>query len=287
MAATLYNDELCLPSELLIGNDDCVLPTEFPYDNYSLAELTRLLTRSSLHQYSPNINSQLSNFKSSMQKPKRSLFAAPAKGFNSPDLFLSHHSFSPPNHFELEKQWAIWGRQDRKAFVINQNRGNRALNLSSTLETISGKQVGPPSLGVTQQPSLRSHHRNLAAKSVGQGFVFREKKECVGTGVFIPRRYENPSADLCKKQGCSVPLLQTKPPFEGACLNQNDLIGARRNISVTQQLKHSPNLRPIAVMNNIESRLPQEWTYWVRFMVESGNNFRQGRKLGIWICLKI
>ncbi|KAF2318996.1 hypothetical protein GH714_012289 [Hevea brasiliensis] len=101
------------------------------------------------------------------------------------------------------------------------------------------------------------------------------KRECAGTGVFLPRRYGNPP-DSKKKSACSTVLLpakvvhalnlsfedmnmngQVQPRIKCSFASDYDVLMARRNALLAQQKR---NLRAEGVLNH-EVGLPQEWTY--------------------------
>ncbi|GMN41389.1 hypothetical protein TIFTF001_010607 [Ficus carica] len=100
------------------------------------------------------------------------------------------------------------------------------------------------------------------------------KKECAGTGVFLPRRYSNPPEPR-KKSGCPNVVLPAKvvqalnlsfedmnnglsqPRFGCGFAPDHEALIARRNALLEQQRR---SLRPEGALNH-EIRLPQEWTY--------------------------
>ncbi|XP_050117074.1 uncharacterized protein LOC126594518 [Malus sylvestris] len=124
-----------------------------------------------------------------------------------------------------------------------------------------------------QQPQ---HHNNAAVRPVlpnGSNI----KRECAGTGVFLPRRYTNPAPpEPRKKAGCPTVLLPAKvvhalnlsfedmnrhapPRFSAGLAPDYEALAARRNALLTQQRL---GLRAAAEGPvNHELRLPQEWTY--------------------------
>ncbi|KAJ9175802.1 hypothetical protein P3X46_014316 [Hevea brasiliensis] len=124
-----------------------------------------------------------------------------------------------------------------------------------------------------QQPQQHSSTGMRAVFLGGSGV----KRECAGTGVFLPRRYGNPP-DSKKKSACSTVLLpakvvqalnlnfedmnmnnqaQVQPRINCTFASDYDALMARRNVLLAQQKR---NLRAEGVLNH-EVRLPQEWTY--------------------------
>ncbi|XP_019238350.1 PREDICTED: uncharacterized protein LOC109218442 [Nicotiana attenuata] len=122
----------------------------------------------------------------------------------------------------------------------------------------------------------------------GNGGVVK-KRECAGTGAFLPRRYcsQNPTGSR-KKPGCSTAWLPARvveslnknidglngipsqpqhqpqphahlqpPRFNAGSVSEYEILMARRNALLAQ---HRRNLQQEGTMN-LEVRLPQEWTY--------------------------
>ncbi|XP_022746213.1 uncharacterized protein LOC111296271 [Durio zibethinus] len=122
-----------------------------------------------------------------------------------------------------------------------------------------------------QQPQKNSGSGMRAVFRVGSGGV---KRECAGTGVFLPRRYGNNTPEPCKKSSCSTALLpanvvqafnlnfndsnrNVQPHFNASFASNHDALVARRNAMLTQARR---NYRPEGGLNH-EACLPQEWTY--------------------------
>ncbi|XP_031094126.1 uncharacterized protein LOC115998644 isoform X2 [Ipomoea triloba] len=158
-----------------------------------------------------------------------------------------------------QQEYIMWNRQQ-----LLQNRRNRVgLEPGPFLESERrrGQVFGWPS----QQFSSRSNMKT-AFSGTGAG-----KRECAGTGVFLPRRYGdyngNTPTDSRKKTACPVALhtgmnkklvdstglVQPQPPY----ITDDMMISRRRAAMLSQQVK---NLRPDGGINH-EPQLPQEWTY--------------------------
>ncbi|KAL5567643.1 hypothetical protein UlMin_024218 [Ulmus minor] len=145
----------------------------------------------------------------------------------------------------------------------------------------SGRCGRPLNLPQSAWPSLQGQNQNQqphqngtamrAALLGGSG----QKRECAGTGVFLPRRYNAPEPPRKKTAGCPNVLLPAKvvqalnlsfeepnaishPRFVNGVAPNHEALVARRNALLEQQRR---SLRSEAVALNQEIRLPQEWTY--------------------------
>eukprot|EP00258_Populus_trichocarpa_P006959 XP_002311195.2 uncharacterized protein LOC7494465 isoform X3 [Populus trichocarpa] len=182
---------------------------------------------------------------------------------------------------------SIWERQQVKTSWQAQPRHHHHSHHHQIQSrgTSAGNENGRfvRSLGLPQSawPPLQVHAQNQHTNSAGTRAVFPGgsgvKRECAGTGVFLPRRYSNPPEPK-KKSGCPAVLFPAKVvqalnlnfddmDFNGLAqprLNSNaafpsdyDALMIRRSALVAQQKR---NLRQESVLNH-EIRLPQEWTY--------------------------
>ncbi|XP_057475919.1 uncharacterized protein LOC130763910 [Actinidia eriantha] len=193
---------------------------------------------------------------------------------------------------------SIWGKPTREGLLLSQqsqikqlvseNRGR--LFGGGGFESNGGyirplgpaQSAWPPPLQVQRQNNQNQPpppgHGGSGTRAVflgGSGV----KRECAGTGVFLPRRYGNPSESR-KKPGCSNALLPARvihalnknldamaaqsqadfsahARYSGAFIPEYDALMARRNALLTQQNR---NLLLERAMNH-ELCLPQEWTY--------------------------
>lgn len=217
-------------------------------------------------------------------------------------LLAPTHKFSPlylPNpttglyntNFQQVKQVGgpIWGQQQ-----AYQNRGPRICVENGGGPVGNGRcgrALGlPESAWPTLQIQKQQFYQNPQQNGGGGGVraVFPgsgsgggrggAKRECAGTGVFLPRRYEAPF-DSRVKSGCSTAILpagvvqalnkrfdtmttqsqtQAQPHFNGSLFPEYDVLMARRNAPLAQQRRNS--MWAEGAMN-YEIRLPQEWTY--------------------------
>ncbi|GMI87194.1 hypothetical protein like AT2G39870 [Hibiscus trionum] len=130
-----------------------------------------------------------------------------------------------------------------------------------------------PPLQVQSKQKQPQTHPGSAMRAVFLGGSGGVKRECAGTGVFIPRRYDTSSTspEPRKKAGCSTVLLPAKvvqalnlnfdgtnnshvqPQFNPGFASNYEALVARRNASLTQARR---NHRQEGSLN-----LPQEWTY--------------------------
>uniref|UniRef100_A0A5B7B6P7 Uncharacterized protein n=1 Tax=Davidia involucrata TaxID=16924 RepID=A0A5B7B6P7_DAVIN len=240
--------------------------------------------------------------------PPRSLTqvhpSPPAKNTNNgfyPNQCLSRN-LSQTTHFQQQDQVlkqqcsSIWGRPRREVLFsqqnqfqqqeMPQNRGGRVGGGGFVESDRCGRPLGLPQSAwpplQVQHQHQHQHQLQLQQQQSGSGMraVFLGgsgvKRECAGTGVFLPRRYDNPSDSRKKPAGCSTALLparvvqalnknfgymtahtQPEPCLDVAFTREYDALMARRNTLLTQQKRSS---RPEGAMNH-EISLPQEWTY--------------------------
>ncbi|KAL4575054.1 hypothetical protein LXL04_021895 [Taraxacum kok-saghyz] len=107
----------------------------------------------------------------------------------------------------------------------------------------------------------------------GGGGVTTAKRECTGTGVFLPRRYCNNAPESRKRQACSnhtivpitrQPQAQAQARINGGIVPHYEMSMGRRNamILAAQQLRSNIHGGVMeSPVNNPEVLLPQEWTY--------------------------
>uniref|UniRef100_A0A2P2JLK4 Uncharacterized protein n=1 Tax=Rhizophora mucronata TaxID=61149 RepID=A0A2P2JLK4_RHIMU len=174
------------------------------------------------------------------------------------------------NSYQQQKQLQIHGRQRSVAHE----------NLKIARPVCFPQSAWPPLQAQSNQRQCQHHHPPPQHCSSGMRAVFLggsgAKRECSGTGVFLPRRYGNPT-DSKKKPACSTVLLPTKvvqalnlnlddmnvrsdaqPRFNSGFCPDYDVLIARRNAVLAQQRR---SLRTEGLLSNHDLRLPQEWTY--------------------------
>ncbi|XP_059628061.1 uncharacterized protein LOC132270871 isoform X2 [Cornus florida] len=190
--------------------------------------------------------------------------------------FYSNHSltpnFSEASHFNrvrqdqvLKQQYSsIWGRQAREGF------SNHQISESREERLCGGFQSRWSPVCLQHQP--RQNEQQLQCGSGKRGVFVGGgsgvKRKCAGTGVFLPRRYANPS-NPSKNTGCSSALLpdrvvpalnnntQPHPHFNTTFTSGYDDLRGQRNATLTQQKRSLGAERAV----NHEVVLPQEWTY--------------------------
>ncbi|CAL4946575.1 unnamed protein product [Urochloa decumbens] len=137
----------------------------------------------------------------------------------------------------------------------------------------SGYGVAPPVLNPSAWPPLQKAPQQPAASAAGMRAVFLAppgaKRECAGTGVFIPRQAGAPTEP--KKPACSTVLLPARvvqalnlnvedlgarPIYPGGFALDHDALVSRSNALLASR---SSNLPASAAAR--ELNLPQEWTY--------------------------
>ncbi|GLT93021.1 hypothetical protein SLE2022_108280 [Rubroshorea leprosula] len=217
----------------------------------------------------------------------------PAKNQPAPGLYsnqnLAHNLFQS-NQYQQARQdqlvksqcGAVWGRQVRPNWQAQtqyqqpQIQGRARSNVGGCENARCGRllslhQSSWPALQTPSQPQQYSGSGMRAVFLGGSGGV---KRECAGTGVFLPRRYGNPPENR-KKSGCSTVLLPAKvvhalnlnldeinslaQPYmtTGYASNQDSMM-AKINAALLAQQKFS--YRPEGRVNQ-DLLLPQEWTY--------------------------
>ncbi|XP_009615069.1 uncharacterized protein [Nicotiana tomentosiformis] len=225
--------------------------------------------------------------------------SAPMKTHNSCFSNITHFEQSRREQIARQQSSAMLNRQVKNGWFnelpVCQNRGLRsgfgvgAFVESNRCGRVVGDsgQTGWSGLPFEQQKHYQRHSGSgMRAGHIGgsgnSGVV--KKRECAGTGVFLPRRYcsQNPT-DSRKKPVCSTAWLPARvveslnknvdglngipshpqhqpqlhlqlPRFN---VSEYEIIMARRNALLAQQRR---NLQQEGTIN-LEVRLPQEWTY--------------------------
>ncbi|KAM4093884.1 hypothetical protein ACB094_06G153000 [Castanea mollissima] len=184
---------------------------------------------------------------------------------------------------------SIWGRQQVKVGLATQQQREPQMQIQtqSRVRSTNGYESGrsgarPLGLPQSAWPSLQAQQQNQVPNPNGSsmragvllsGSNTSVKRECAGTGVFLPRRYSNPP-DSRKKTSCPTVLVPAKvvqalnlnfddmnghvqPRFYTGFTSDHDAIVVRRNALLAQQRR---SLRTEGALNH-EVHLPQEWTY--------------------------
>ncbi|RVX05986.1 hypothetical protein CK203_018662 [Vitis vinifera] len=138
--------------------------------------------------------------------------------------------------------------EQRKNNEVGINRSNRPLGLSLS--------AWPPLQAQQQQQQPQQGGSGMRVVFLG---THGSRKECAGTGVFLPRRVGNPP-EMRKKSGCSTALLPARV-VQALNLKLDDVDAAvklRSSYGFACEQRRAFRAQP--VMNH-EIRLPQEWTY--------------------------
>lgn len=190
------------------------------------------------------------------------------------------HNQSPFTQFQQVRQDQVlqpqcsspWGKPVKHNWSAEQQQiQNRGRNIVGCGGHLPQSQNAWPPLQAQLHP-----HRNTRPVLPNGSNV---KRESTGTGVFLPRRYSNPTPapePPRKRAGCPTVLLPAKvvqalnlsfedmnghhlhQRFNNAALAPNhEALLARRNALLTQQRRGPRQEGPL----NYEVRLPQEWTY--------------------------
>lgn len=220
---------------------------------------------------------------------------------SSPGLYSTHSPYIPaqPNQYHARLEQVLkpqcgavlgsqvkasnWQAQLQKQHHHQQQILSRVRNNN----VAGGRPLGlPQSSWPPLQVQSQQHRQHQAQQNTVSGMraVFLDgsasvKRECAGTGVFLPRRYgsnNHNTHDPRKKSGCSTVLLPAKVVqalnlnfddtqshvqplhFTNPSFASNyDALVARRNALLAQARR---NYRPEGGLNH-EGRLPQDWTY--------------------------
>ncbi|KAM7464012.1 hypothetical protein LguiA_032133 [Lonicera macranthoides] len=201
---------------------------------------------------------------------------------------LSYHQLQAQQFQQLKQQQMMkqqsavaWGQSKAVGLAqyqqsqTNQMVHNRARN-SAVSPGVGPVGLAPcawPTLQQSQQSPQQQPGSGMRAVFLGNG---ASKRECAGTGVFLPRRVGTPT-ETRKKPGCSTVLLpdrvvqalnlnleamEAPPNLQPRCngsfnAEYDAALKYRNNVLMAQQRR---GVRPQPAMSN-ELRLPQEWTY--------------------------
>ncbi|CAN4109692.1 unnamed protein product [Withania somnifera] len=195
-----------------------------------------------------------------MSKPNLGTFC------NQPPL--SYQQFKMAQFQRLKQQQLMKQRrgvlgQEKDGFwqyQLSQNHQGRDRNGSD--KHLNMATPAWPTLQLSQQlPTSGSGMRAVSLGNAGS------KRECAGTGVFIPRR-AGPQTETRKKPGCSTVLLPDRvvqalnlnlqPQVQPRCNNGGVLMHRNNNVA-DQPWRNLRSQQAVAMSQELQ--LPQEWTY--------------------------
>ncbi|KAK3037480.1 hypothetical protein RJ639_031974 [Escallonia herrerae] len=207
---------------------------------------------------------------------KPSPISVPLKNPN-PNSNLAFHSNQPLSYHQLQAAHFQQLKQQQLMKQQRQFQQNQAQHMAQS--KARSNNARPLALPQSAWPTLQQSQQQQQQPGSGMRAVFlgnpATKRECAGTGVFLPRRTGAPT-ETRKKPGCSTVLLPDRvvqalnlnlesmdapPPQIQPRYSDYDAALKYRNsvVLMSQQQQRGIN-RPQPVMNN-EVRLPQEWTY--------------------------
>ncbi|XP_010679967.2 uncharacterized protein LOC104895218 [Beta vulgaris subsp. vulgaris] len=174
------------------------------------------------------------------------LYPSPITNIDTfPPLF-----YQPQFHHFSHMVWAPQYNQPPKQQPQNRATNNNNNNKSNNNKSSTTRPLGlPPSawpplqaqVQAQTQAQVQAQAQNQAPVMAPGPIFVGPKRECVGTGVFLPRRVTTPTEARKKSDGNSTKTKNGK----GSQLQSN----------------HRRNSRTTSTVNPNEIQLPQEWTY--------------------------
>lgn len=250
-------------------------------------EVARLRVMEGASGFYPNKNGGLvgpPTRPSTISVPQRT--PSPSLGFR-PDYqtHLSHQQHLKVAQFEQLRQQQMMRQQQQQAMGV---WGQAKFQFSQTQQMMlnSGRTGGKnPNLSMAAWPTLEQQSQRQQHPGSGMRAVFlgnpNSKRECAGTGVFLPRRFGTPAVAR-KKTGCSTVLLPDRvvqtlnlnlnkegvdvpaePTYSARRASDYDAAALRsRNSGAAMGQQRGGVRQQPGVMNQVpELRLPQEWSY--------------------------
>ncbi|KAL5550201.1 hypothetical protein UlMin_000377 [Ulmus minor] len=202
----------------------------------------------------------------------------------NPDAAFYHKQFQAAQFQQLRQQQlmkqqsaAMWGRnQNHHPMVQNGARNGDFLAGTKSNRTLGLSPSAWPPLQQTQQHQTQQNCSAMRAVFLGNN---GGKRECAGTGVFLPRQIGANPPETRKKTACSTVLVparvvqalnlnlddmrvqsQIQPPLNGRFNPESDVTLRLRSDNVVSHQKRIVRPPPTAPMSH-EIRLPQDWTY--------------------------
>lgn len=209
-------------------------------------------------------------------------------GFNSNHQSLSYHQLQAVQ-FQQMKQQQMLKQQHQHQHQYQQNHhqpmvhnrvrngpNSRPLGLSMSAWPTLQQSHQPQGQGQQAQSQPQSHPPGSGMRAVFLGNP-GAKRECTGTGVFLPRQIGTQTDSRKKRGGCSTVLLPDRvvqalnlnldamdvppqPQPRTLALDYEADLRYRSVLMTQQQWRNARHARQPVVIEN-ELRLPQEWTY--------------------------
>jgi hypothetical protein len=201
-----------------------------------------------------------------------SAYPSPVPKPTNTGVFLNSHCFPqvpPPQTNQFQS--SVWGREAIEAWpsrqqIHHQNRvSNSPSEIGKTWRQLGFSQSAWPPLQTERQlgqnpPPPPSAQGGFTLRSIPVGRSDSGvKRECAGTGVFLPRRFVNLNEPR-NKTGPNPTNLNSTTNFQnqahgngGLAPNYNAIMARRKEVLAGQQRR--------SMIQDNEIRLPQEWTY--------------------------
>ncbi|XBI20246.1 hypothetical protein VPH35_061583 [Triticum aestivum] len=197
---------------------------------------------------------------------------------------VGHYQY-PPNNSLAQRQAQVARFHLLKQQQLMKHQREQQLAMAAAMAWGSA-DVGPLGLSPSAWPPLQKSPHHAPPSAAGMRAVFLTppgaKRECTGTGVFIPRQAGAP-AEPKKKPSCSTVLLPARvvqalnlnvedlgarPCYPGAFVLDHDALVSRSNaMQASQKREHNANANAAAAAHSpslavaCEVNLPPEWTY--------------------------
>ncbi|KAL0344503.1 UNVERIFIED_CONTAM: hypothetical protein Sradi_4281600 [Sesamum radiatum] len=203
--------------------------------------------------------------------PKPSPVTVPQQNPNSASGFYASQ-FQRRAQLSYEQFQAAQFQLMKQHQVIDGVNGQGVVGYQLHNGSINGAGGRAQCLSMSAWPTLQQSQQQQPVSGM-RAVLFGEtgaKKERVGTGVFMPRRFGSNPTGTRKESGCSKVLLpdrlvhtmnldlDAQVQSNGGFTTQYDGVLKQRGNTMTAHQRRS--LRPQPVMNQ-ELSLPQEWTY--------------------------
>ncbi|KAF5467374.1 hypothetical protein F2P56_017202, partial [Juglans regia] len=206
------------------------------------------------------------------------LYSNHGLAYNLPQTTQSQH-VRQDQVLKPQRAASIWGRQhqEKAGWSTQQNQQElQSQNCARNTGFQSGRCGRPVStMPLSAWPSPHSQPQNQPPRHTGPGIRpvtlsgSSGKRECAGTGVFLPRRYGSSPDIRCPAIIVPAKVVQSlnlnfddisshpQPPYHTGFTPEHDFVLTRGNALMTQQRR---SIRPEGSVSH-EIRLPQDWTY--------------------------